>query len=96
MGGTEGDGASLVGAAQAVDARHCSCREADELTERLGRQMLLDAIDAALASRSHVLGKIREGKIHAGAAVIGSVMKEVKGTADVTHLHKPGLERTGR
>src|SRR3546814_7827786 len=40
---------------------------------------LLAAIDEALASQPDVLAKIRDGKVQAAGAVIGAVMRAMKG-----------------
>ena len=56
---------------------------------------LLAAIDEALASQPDVLEKIREGKVQAAGAVIGAVMKAMKGTADAARVRELVLERAG-
>jgi aspartyl-tRNA(Asn)/glutamyl-tRNA(Gln) amidotransferase subunit B len=56
---------------------------------------LLAAIDAALAAQPDVLEKIREGKVQAAGAVIGAVMKAMKGTADAARVRELVLERAG-
>jgi aspartyl-tRNA(Asn)/glutamyl-tRNA(Gln) amidotransferase subunit B len=57
---------------------------------------LLAAIDAALAAQPDVLEKIREGKVQAAGAVIGAVMKAMKGTADAARVRELVLERAGQ
>ncbi|HEX4442833.1 MAG TPA: Asp-tRNA(Asn)/Glu-tRNA(Gln) amidotransferase GatCAB subunit B, partial [Galbitalea sp.] len=57
---------------------------------------LLAAIDEALASQPDVLEKIREGKVQAAGAVIGAVMKAMKGTADAARVRELVLERAGQ
>jgi aspartyl-tRNA(Asn)/glutamyl-tRNA(Gln) amidotransferase subunit B len=54
---------------------------------------LIAAIDEALASQPDVLEKIREGKVQAAGAVIGAVMKAMKGTADAARVRALVLER---
>ncbi|MCJ1699999.1 Asp-tRNA(Asn)/Glu-tRNA(Gln) amidotransferase subunit GatB [Rathayibacter festucae] len=54
---------------------------------------LIEAIDAALASQPDVLAKIRDGKIQAAGAVIGAVMKAMKGQADAARVRELVLER---
>jgi aspartyl-tRNA(Asn)/glutamyl-tRNA(Gln) amidotransferase subunit B len=56
---------------------------------------LLAAIDEALAAQPDVLEKIREGKVQAAGAVIGAVMKAMKGTADAARVRELVLERAG-
>jgi aspartyl-tRNA(Asn)/glutamyl-tRNA(Gln) amidotransferase subunit B len=57
---------------------------------------LLAAIDEALAAQPDVLEKIREGKVQAAGAVIGAVMKAMKGTADAARVRELVLERAGQ
>jgi aspartyl-tRNA(Asn)/glutamyl-tRNA(Gln) amidotransferase subunit B len=57
---------------------------------------LLAAIDEALAAQPDVLEKIREGKVQAAGAVIGAVMKSMKGTADAARVRELVLERAGQ
>ena len=54
---------------------------------------LVAAIDEALAAQPDVLEKIREGKVQAAGAVIGAVMKAMKGTADAARVRELVLER---
>lgn len=54
---------------------------------------LLAAIDEALASQPDVLAKIRDGKVQAAGAVIGAVMKAMKGQADAARVRELVLER---
>jgi len=56
---------------------------------------LLAAIDEALAAQPDVLEKIRDGKVQAAGAVIGAVMKAMKGTADAARVRELVLERAG-
>ncbi|WP_210480886.1 Asp-tRNA(Asn)/Glu-tRNA(Gln) amidotransferase subunit GatB [Naasia sp. SYSU D00948] len=54
---------------------------------------LLAAIDDALAAQPDVLDKIRDGKVQAAGAVIGAVMKSMKGRADAARVRELVLER---
>jgi aspartyl-tRNA(Asn)/glutamyl-tRNA(Gln) amidotransferase subunit B len=57
---------------------------------------LIAAIDEALAAQPDVLEKIREGKVQAAGAVIGAVMKAMKGTADAARVRELVLERAAQ
>ncbi|HWT34292.1 MAG TPA: Asp-tRNA(Asn)/Glu-tRNA(Gln) amidotransferase subunit GatB [Microbacterium sp.] len=54
---------------------------------------LIAAIDEALAAQPDVLEKIRDGKVQAAGAVIGAVMKAMKGQADAARVRELILER---
>jgi aspartyl-tRNA(Asn)/glutamyl-tRNA(Gln) amidotransferase subunit B len=54
---------------------------------------LIAAIDDALAAQPDVLAKIRDGKVQAAGAVIGAVMKAMRGTADAARVRELVLER---
>lgn len=54
------------------------------------------AIDEALAARPDVLAKIRDGKVQAAGAVIGAVMKAMKGQADAARVRELVLERSAQ
>ena len=54
---------------------------------------LIAAIDEAFAAQPDVLEKIRDGKVQAAGAVIGAVMKAMKGTADAARVRELVLER---
>ncbi|TBN57224.1 Asp-tRNA(Asn)/Glu-tRNA(Gln) amidotransferase subunit GatB [Glaciihabitans arcticus] len=54
---------------------------------------LIAAIDEALAAQPDVLEKIRDGKVQAAGAIIGAVMKAMKGTADAARVRELVLER---
>lgn len=54
---------------------------------------LLAAIDEALAAQPDVLEKIREGKVQAAGAVIGAVMKAMRGQADAARVRELVIER---
>ena len=57
---------------------------------------LIVAIDEALASQPDVLEKIRDGKVQAAGAVIGAVMKAMRGQADAARVRELILERATR
>lgn len=57
---------------------------------------LIAAIDEALAAQPDVLAKIRDGKVQAAGAVIGAVMKAMKGTADAARVRELVLERAAQ
>ncbi|MFT4051638.1 MAG: Asp-tRNA(Asn)/Glu-tRNA(Gln) amidotransferase subunit GatB [Microbacterium sp.] len=54
---------------------------------------LIAAIDDALAAQPDVLAKIRDGKVQAAGAVIGAVMKAMRGQADAARVRELILER---
>jgi aspartyl-tRNA(Asn)/glutamyl-tRNA(Gln) amidotransferase subunit B len=57
---------------------------------------LTAAIDEALAAQPDVLQKIRDGKVQAAGAVIGAVMKAMRGQADAARVRELVLERAAR
>jgi aspartyl-tRNA(Asn)/glutamyl-tRNA(Gln) amidotransferase subunit B len=57
---------------------------------------LVAAIDKALAAQPDVLAKIRDGKVQAAGAVIGAVMKAMKGQADAARVRELVLERAAQ
>ncbi|RLP69969.1 Asp-tRNA(Asn)/Glu-tRNA(Gln) amidotransferase subunit GatB [Mycetocola reblochoni] len=54
---------------------------------------LIAAVDEALAAQPDVLAKIRDGKVQAAGAIIGSVMKAMRGQADAARVRELVLER---
>ncbi|WP_413319543.1 Asp-tRNA(Asn)/Glu-tRNA(Gln) amidotransferase subunit GatB [Agrococcus sp. 1P02AA] len=56
---------------------------------------LVAAVDEALAAQPDVLAKIRDGKVQAAGAVIGAVMKAMRGQADAARVREIVLERAG-
>ncbi|MDR6866028.1 aspartyl-tRNA(Asn)/glutamyl-tRNA(Gln) amidotransferase subunit B [Microbacterium resistens] len=54
---------------------------------------LIAAIDDALAAQPDVLAKIQDGKVQAAGAIIGAVMKAMKGQADAARVRELILER---
>jgi aspartyl-tRNA(Asn)/glutamyl-tRNA(Gln) amidotransferase subunit B len=57
---------------------------------------LIAAIDDALAAQPDVLAKIKDGKVQAAGAVIGAVMKAMKGQADAARVRELILERAAQ
>ncbi|WP_336991404.1 Asp-tRNA(Asn)/Glu-tRNA(Gln) amidotransferase subunit GatB [Leucobacter sp. VD1] len=57
---------------------------------------LIAAVDAALAEQPDVLAKIRDGKVQAAGAIIGAVMKAMRGQADAARVRELVLERAGQ
>ena len=57
---------------------------------------LIAAIDAALASQPDVLDAIREGRMQAAGAVIGAVMKAMKGSADAARVRELLIEKANQ
>jgi aspartyl-tRNA(Asn)/glutamyl-tRNA(Gln) amidotransferase subunit B len=53
------------------------------------------AVDNAIAANPDVADKIREGKVAAAGALIGAVMKEMRGQADAGRVRELILERLG-
>ena len=68
-----------------------------ELTDRLAvvsdDSAFIAAINVALAAQPDVLEKIRDGKVRTAGAVIGAVMKAMKGQADAARVRELVLER---
>ncbi|MFC4242810.1 Asp-tRNA(Asn)/Glu-tRNA(Gln) amidotransferase subunit GatB [Gryllotalpicola reticulitermitis] len=73
-----------------------------EVVERRGLKVVSDdgaliaAIDEALAAQPDVLAKIQDGKVQAAGAVIGAVMKAMKGQADAARVRELVLERAAQ
>ncbi|MFS0912580.1 Asp-tRNA(Asn)/Glu-tRNA(Gln) amidotransferase subunit GatB [Microbacterium sp. 179-I 3D2 NHS] len=57
---------------------------------------LIAAIDEALTSQPDVLAKIKDGKVQAAGAIIGAVMKSMKGQADAARVRELILERAAQ
>ena len=53
------------------------------------------AVDAAIAANPGVADKVRAGKVQAAGALIGAVMKEMRGQADAARVRELILERLG-
>jgi len=56
---------------------------------------LSEAVDAAIAANPDVAEKIRSGKLQAAGALIGAVMKAMKGQADAGRVRELILEKLG-
>jgi aspartyl-tRNA(Asn)/glutamyl-tRNA(Gln) amidotransferase subunit B len=54
---------------------------------------LSDAVDRAIAANPDVADKIRDGKVAAAGALIGSVMKDMRGQADAARVRELILEK---
>jgi len=46
------------------------------------------AVDAVIAANAEVADKVRDGKVQAAGALIGQVMKEMKGQADAAKVRE--------
>ncbi len=57
---------------------------------------LTAAVDEALQAQPDVLQKIRDGKVQAAGAIIGAVMKAMRGQADAARVRELVLERAGQ
>ncbi|MFE6994887.1 Asp-tRNA(Asn)/Glu-tRNA(Gln) amidotransferase subunit GatB [Microbacterium sp. NPDC057659] len=57
---------------------------------------LIAAIDDALAAQPDVMAKIKDGKVQAAGAIIGAVMKAMKGQADAARVRELVLERAAQ
>jgi aspartyl-tRNA(Asn)/glutamyl-tRNA(Gln) amidotransferase subunit B len=53
------------------------------------------AVDRAIAANSEVADKVRQGKTSAAGALIGAVMKDLRGQADAARVRELVLERLG-
>ena len=53
------------------------------------------AVDAVIAANPEVAGKVRDGKVQAAGALIGQVMKEMKGQADAAKVRELILTKLG-
>jgi aspartyl-tRNA(Asn)/glutamyl-tRNA(Gln) amidotransferase subunit B len=56
---------------------------------------LTEAVDRAIAANPDVAEKIRDGKVAAAGALIGAVMKDMRGQADAGRVRELILERLG-
>jgi aspartyl-tRNA(Asn)/glutamyl-tRNA(Gln) amidotransferase subunit B len=57
---------------------------------------LIAAIDDALAAQPDVMAKIKDGKVQAAGAIIGAVMKAMRGQADAARVRELILERAAQ
>lgn len=73
----------------------------DEVVEKRGLAVVSDegalseAVDRAIAANTDVADKIRDGKVAAAGALIGAVMKEMRGQADAARVRELILEKLG-
>jgi aspartyl-tRNA(Asn)/glutamyl-tRNA(Gln) amidotransferase subunit B len=73
----------------------------DEIVEARGLAIVSDdgalssAVDNAIAANPDVADKIRDGKVAAAGALIGAVMKEMRGQADAGRVRELILEKLG-
>ena len=71
----------------------------DEVVERRGLAVVSDegaldaAVERAIAANPDVAAKIRDGKVAAAGALIGAVMKEMRGQADAGRVRELVLSR---
>jgi aspartyl-tRNA(Asn)/glutamyl-tRNA(Gln) amidotransferase subunit B len=71
----------------------------DEVVEKRGLAVVSDdgalgaAVDKAIAANPDVADKIRDGKVAAAGALIGAVMKEMRGQADAGRVRELILEK---
>jgi aspartyl-tRNA(Asn)/glutamyl-tRNA(Gln) amidotransferase subunit B len=71
----------------------------EEIVERRGLAVVSDdgalstAVDNAIAANPDVADKIRDGKVAAAGALIGAVMKEMRGQADAGRVRELILEK---
>lgn len=56
---------------------------------------LQSAVDAAIAAHPDIADKIRDGKVQAAGALIGAVMKQMKGQADAARVRALVLATLG-
>ncbi|MFV0450936.1 MAG: Asp-tRNA(Asn)/Glu-tRNA(Gln) amidotransferase subunit GatB [Propioniciclava sp.] len=54
-----------------------------------------EAVDAAIAAHPDIADKIRGGKVQAAGALIGAVMKQMRGQADAARVRELIVERLG-
>jgi aspartyl-tRNA(Asn)/glutamyl-tRNA(Gln) amidotransferase subunit B len=73
-----------------------------EVADKRGLRVVSDdealsaAIDAALAAQPDVLAKIQAGRMQAAGAIIGAVMKAMRGRAGAARVRELILERAGQ
>ena len=56
---------------------------------------LAAAVNEAINSNPDIVDKIKSGKVQAAGALIGSVMKQMRGQADATRVREMILEKIG-
>ena len=62
----------------------------------LATSATLALLAGPLAAQPDVLAKIRDGKVQAAGAIIGAVMKAMKGQADAARVRELILERAAQ
>ena len=71
----------------------------DEVVEKRGLAVVSDegalssAVDRAIEANPDVAAKIRDGKVAAAGALMGAVMKEMRGQADAGRVRELILEK---
>ncbi len=86
-------------ARQVVDGVLAGEGEPDEVVAARGLEVVSDdgalgeAIDRAIAANPDVADKIRDGKVAAAGALIGAVMKDMRGQADAGRVRELILEK---
>ena len=89
-------------ARQVFDGLYAGEGTPDEIVAARGLAIVSDegalsaAVDAAIAANPDVADKIREGKVAAAGALIGAVMKEMRGQADAARVRELILEKLSR
>jgi aspartyl-tRNA(Asn)/glutamyl-tRNA(Gln) amidotransferase subunit B len=56
---------------------------------------LAAAVDEAINANPDIVDKIKSGKVQAAGALIGSVMKQMRGQADASRVRELILEKLG-
>ncbi|MGC4109206.1 MAG: Asp-tRNA(Asn)/Glu-tRNA(Gln) amidotransferase subunit GatB [Nocardioides sp.] len=88
-------------ARQVIDGLLAGEGTPDEIVAARGLAIVSDegalsaAVDHAIAANPDVADKIREGKVAAAGALIGAVMKEMRGQADANRVRELILEKLG-
>jgi aspartyl-tRNA(Asn)/glutamyl-tRNA(Gln) amidotransferase subunit B len=88
-------------ARQVFDGLFAGEGTAEEIVAARGLAIVSDdgalsaAVDSAIAANPDVADKIREGKVAAAGALIGAVMKEMRGQADAGRVRELILEKLG-
>ncbi|RLV51096.1 Asp-tRNA(Asn)/Glu-tRNA(Gln) amidotransferase subunit GatB [Nocardioides mangrovicus] len=88
-------------ARQVLDGVLAGEGDPDEVVAARGLAVVSDdgalsaAVDEAIAANPDVADKIREGKLNAAGALIGAVMKSMKGQADAARVRELILEKLG-
>ncbi|GLY30096.1 Asp-tRNA(Asn)/Glu-tRNA(Gln) amidotransferase subunit GatB [Kineosporia sp. NBRC 101731] len=86
-------------ARQALEGVLAGEGDPEQVVEKRGLVLVSDdgalgeAVDRAIAANPGVADKIRAGKVQAAGALIGSVMKEMRGKADAARVRELVLER---